>query len=57
MPHWANCTWLLTAANRLRALAMPAEDPLLDIGVNRALIDRPEYRILPRSGSGPVAGR
>ena len=57
MPHWAPCTWLLTAANRLRALAMPAEDPLLDIGLNRTLIDRPEYRILPRSGSGPVAGR
>ena len=56
MPRWANCTWFRTAANRLRELTMPAEDPLLDVGFNRALIDRPEYRILPRDRAGSVTG-
>ena len=56
MPRWANCTWFRTAADRLRRLTLPAEDPLLYIGLNRTLIDRPEYRILPRDRSGSVAG-
>ena len=56
MPRWAFFTWFRTVSDRLRELAMPAEDLLRDIGLNRTLIDRPEYRILPRDRSGSVTG-
>ena len=56
MPRRAFSTWLRTVADRLRERTMPAEELLRDIGLNRTLIDRPEYRILPRDRSGSVTG-